>query len=65
MNVHFNSIENVSRLFWLVYSHIKYGIITQTKATKMKNKKNPATSKKKQTNKQTTQMKTCQTHKIL
>ena len=28
MNIHFNSIKNVSRLLWLVYSHIKYGIIT-------------------------------------
>ena len=39
MNVHFNSIENDSYLFWLVYSHIKYRIITLTKATKIKNKK--------------------------
>ena len=36
MKVRFNSIENVSHLFWFLYLDTKYGIITYTKATKTK-----------------------------
>lgn len=34
--VRFNSIENVSNLFWFFYLDSKYGIITYTKVTKTK-----------------------------
>ena len=53
MNTHFNSIENVSHLSRLVYSHIKYGVITKTKETKIKNKKILSHNKNKQTKKKT------------
>ena len=51
MNAHFNSIENVSHLSRLVYSHIKYDVITKTKETKIKNKKILSHKKNKQTKK--------------
>lgn len=36
VKVRFNSIENVSNLFWFFYLDSKYGIITYTKVTKTK-----------------------------